>query len=227
MKLQQPMGSASASGSAGGITVARNRYGFYQKAKTTPVNPRTSLQSAVRSTFAQLCAAWSSLTAAQRAAWEEYSNATPRNDVFGNSQVVGGRAVFIGNNSIRVQSGLAVISAGPVILTMPGLTAPVLTVTAGDPVSVAFTAGDEWTMPTGGGLSLFLVGPKSPTTNYCKGPYRFAGKIASGSTSPASPQTIASPFVYAAGQKVFYRMVAMTADGRISSPSYGSVFCGA
>lgn len=227
MKVLQPMGSLNASGSIGGQTFSRNRFGQYARARAIPVNPRTALQAAVRSTFAQMCAQWSLLTANQRGQWAEYAAAIPRVDVFGQPISPTGRNVFIGNNCLRIQSGLAAVLDGPTTLTLPELTTPVITVTAGDPISVAFTTQDAWSTPTGGGLTLFMAHPKSPQTNYCKGPYQYAGTILGAATSPTSPQTIPSPFVFTAGQRAFYRVVAMTSDGRISSPSYGDVFCGA
>jgi hypothetical protein len=227
MKILQPFGSLAASGSIGGSTYSRNRYGAYVRSRVVPVNPQSALQAAVRSTFSELVARWSLLTPAQRTAWSEYAAATPRTDALGQPITLTGRAVFIGNNALRIQSGLAVVQDGPTTFTLPELTTPELTITAGDPISVAFTAADAWTTPTGGGLSLFVTPAKSPQTEFCKGPYRYAGTILGAATSPSSPATISTPFVYASGARVFYRMVAMTADGRISSPSFGSVFCGA
>lgn len=227
MKLMQPQGSAGASGSAGGITVSRNRFGYYQRNKSVPVNPSTVFQNAVRSAFSELAARWSLLTTPQRTAWAEYANSVPRTDVFGQPITLDGRQMFIACNSLRKQAGLTVVDSGPTTLTLPELTLPVLTITAGDPISVAFTATDSWATEAGGALLVYTSPAKSPQTNYCRGPYRYANKIAGAGTAPASPQTVSAPFVYAEGQRVFWKAVAVLADGRMTSPSYGNVFCGA
>ena len=227
MKVLQPAGSMSASGSVAGSTYSRNRYGAYVRNRTIPVNPNSDRQATVRSHFSTLQAAWSLLTAAQRNAWTTYANATPRNDVFGQPITLTGRSVFVGCNALRLQAGLSIVEDGPTILTLPGLTLPVPTITAGDPLSVAFTNTDEWATAVGGALLLYASDAKSPQTNYCRGPFRYAGKIAGAATPPTSPATIAAPFAYVEGQRVYWKAVAVTADGRISTPSYGNVFCGA
>lgn len=227
MKILQPAGSAAASGTAGGTTASRNRYGAYFRNKVIPVNPQSSLQSAQRSRFAQLVAAWSDLTQAQRDAWGVYANAIPKNDVFGQPITLPGRQVFIGNNALRLQAGLSIVTAGPTDLTIPGLTAPTPTLTAGDPVSLAFTATDSWATEVGGALLLFCSSPKAPTRTYCRGPYRYAGKVAGAATPPTSPSTIATPFAFTADQKMFWKAVALTADGRVSADAYGFCVCGA
>lgn len=226
-RVLQPVGSAAASGSIGGTTYARNRYGPYARTKAMPVNPNTNYQASIRSKFSELAAAWSGLTAVQRAAWETYAGNTQMTDVFGQPIWHTGRNWFIGNNTLRLQSGLAIVTAGPTSFGLPGLTLPVMTITAGDPISVAFTGTDDWAGEVGGALLLYTSDAKAPTVNFCKGPYRYAGKVAGAGTPPTSPATIAAPFAYVEGQRVFWRCVALTADGRVSADSFGSSFCGA
>lgn len=227
MKLLQPQGSAGASGTAGGVTISRNRFGYYQRNKAIPVNPSTGFQNAVRSAFSTLAARWSLLTSAQRTAWGTYSNAVPRNDVFGQPITLDGRQMYMACNSLRIQGGLDIVDNGPTVLTLPELTLPVPTITAGDPISLAFTNTDQWAGEVGGALLFYATNAKSPQTNYCRGPYRFAGKVSGAGTPPTSPQTLTAPFAYVEGQRVFWKAVAVTADGRISAPSFGNVFCGA
>lgn len=227
MKLLQPQGSAAASGTAGGITISRNRFGFYQRNKSVPVNPSTPFQNAVRSAFSTLAASWSLLTLNQRTAWTEYANAVPRSDVFGQPITLDGRQMYIACNSLRLQASLAIVSDGPTTLTLPELTLPVPTIAEGDDISLAYTNSDEWATAVGGALLLYTSPAKSPQTNYCRGPYRFVGKVAGAVSPPVSPATLTPPFAYVEGQKVFWKAVAVTADGRISAPSFGVVFCAA
>lgn len=227
MKVKFASTIAQASGSIGGTTYSRNRYGSYARNKVQPVNPNTARQSAVRSAFSTLNALWSGLTDAQRQAWEVYGLNTTAVDSLGNSIVLPGRQWFVGNNALRLQAGLSIVEDGPTTFGLPGMTKPVPTVTAGDPVSVAFTATDDWATEVGGALLLFLSRPKAATVNFFKGPYVYAGKIAGAGTAPTSPQTIAAPFAYTEGQRVFFRAVTLTADGRVSADNWGDSFCGA
>lgn len=227
MKVVQPFGAQTASGSMGGTTASHNRYGAYIRTRAIPTNPQTALQAAVRGTFANLSSRWPALTQVQREAWELYAQSVPRYDSLGRAVFIPGQTMYIACNSVRVQAGAAIIDTGPTTLTTLPLTPPTITITAGDAISVAFSAADEWTTPTGGGLSLFVTPAKSPAVNFCKGPYRYAGTIDSAATSPTSPQTIPTPFVYTEGARVFYRMVAFDSIGRISADVVGNVFCGA
>ena len=59
-----------ASGSVGGMTFSRNRYGMYTRAKGLPVNPNSEFQQAVRQIFSGLSSAWNGvLTSGQRSGW--------------------------------------------------------------------------------------------------------------------------------------------------------------
>lgn len=227
MKIKFGDTIAQGSGSLGGTTFSRNRYGVYARQRVVPVNPNTPAQSAVRSAFSSLNAAWSLLTDAQREAWSVYGLNTVAVDRLGQGIVLPGRQWYIGNNALRLQAGLSIVDDGPTTFGLPTMTLPVPTVTAGDPISVAFTATDPWATAVGGALLLFVARPKAPTVNFCKGPYLYAGKIAGAVAAPASPQTIAAPFAFTAGQRVFWRCVALTADGRVSADNWGSTFCGA
>ncbi len=67
-------GIVQMSGSIGGDTFARNRYGNYVRARTKPVNPNTTLQQAVRASMSFLTNRWAqTLDAAQRTAWNPYA----------------------------------------------------------------------------------------------------------------------------------------------------------
>lgn len=208
------------SGSIGGVVASHNRGGVYFRQRSTPVNPNTSFQQEVRSLFANLQAAWGSvLTNAQRSAWDSYALATPINNVLGSPINIGGKGMFTRGNTPRLQAGLSQVNAGPTVSGLPALTSPGITsLTASTGVMITtFTNTDEWADVTGGALLVFMSRPQSPTINGFKGPYRFAGAILGNSgTPPTSPQNITSPFPLTAGQRIFVRFVAVTADGRLT-----------
>ena len=225
MKIKFSSIISQGSGSIGSSTFARNRYGQYAREKVMPVDPNSNLQAAVRAYFSSLCAGWNVLTAAQRLAWEVYGQNTTATDSMGNSIVLPGRQWYIGNNTLRLQAGLSVIAAGPTSYGLPIMTKPTPTVAPGTSASLVFTNTDAWATAAGGALMFFVSKPKAPTINFCKGPYRYAGKITGAVTPPTSPATIALPYTFTAGQRVYWRAVAVTADGRVSADNWGDLFC--
>lgn len=110
-----------ARGSVGGVTYSANQY--YQliaRARTSPVNPQTGFQTAIRSAFAQGSGFWKQLTEAQRLAWDAYAQTLEFQGPLGPYQV-GGRDVFIAMSSIvgyvnmRVPGTLTVSTLPPTI----------------------------------------------------------------------------------------------------------------
>ena len=215
----RPLLGTNASGSIGGITYSHNRGGAYTRSRATPVNPNTVQQQAVRGYFANLQALWDSvLTTAQRTAWDTYALNTPVTDAIGSSVNAGGKGMFTRGNVPRLQAGLATVSAGPTTAGLPNLTAPTITsATASTGVCIiTFTNTDPWAIAVGGALLVYISRPQGAAINGFKGPYRYAGKVAGAVTPPTSPQNITAPFPFAAGQRLFFRFVAVTPDGRLS-----------
>lgn len=209
-----------ASGSVAGATFSHNRGGQYIRKRSIPSNPNTAKQQLVRSYFSVAQAQWGQvLTAAQRDAWNTYALLTPKTDSLGNQVNVGGKGMFTAGAVPRAQATLAAVLNGPTTFGLPFLTPPTVTsLTASTRVMIlAFTNTDQWATAVGGALLVYTSRPQPATLNYFKGPYQFAGKVAGAVSPPTSPQNITTPFTLAAGQQVFVRFVATTADGRVSS----------
>jgi hypothetical protein len=220
-----PILTAQASGSLGGNTFSHNRGGSYVRRRATPSNPNTAPQAAVRSYFAQLQAAWNAtLTAAQRSAWDTYALNTPVSDALGNSINAGGKGMYTRGNVPRLQAGLARVDAGPGTFGLPDMgTVGVTSITATTKVAiVTFDSTKLWDSATTGALIMYSSRPVNPSINYFKGPYQFAGKVLGAGTPTTSPQNITTPFALTAGQKVFWRFIAVTTDGRVSADFRGA-----
>jgi len=207
------------SGSIGGITGSHNRGGMYLRARAQPINPNTPAQQLARSRLALNVASWSSLTEAERVAWNDYALANPISDALGEPRNVGGLGWFIRANSVRRQASLSQISAAPVLTGPVVLTAPAVTIALAstDVVTYSFNNADAWAGEVGGALVVFVSRPQAPTITSFGGPFRFAGSTAGAGTPPTSPGTFTSPFPFAVGQRIFARFVAVRADGRISA----------
>jgi hypothetical protein len=211
-----------------GITAAHNRGGMYFRARSSPTNPASSFQQDIRNFVSQLTAAWSNtLTQAQRDAWGVYSANQPLINRIGESRNPPGMAHFVRNNVPRLQGGLALADDAPTVFTLPAFTVTGVTASAATQLlSIAYTAGDAWE-DDDGGLLVLVSRPQSVGINFWKGPYRFADTIEGDATPPVSPQTVAAPFVFTAGQKLFTQIRASNPDGRLSSPQRFATIAGA
>jgi len=113
-------GITQMSGSVGGTTFARNRYGNYARAKTKPVNPNTAAQAAIRSALSELTVLWSqTLSAAQRTAWNLYGASVAMKNRLGETTYLTGFNHYIRSNVMRNRVGLGVVNDGPVIFELP------------------------------------------------------------------------------------------------------------
>jgi hypothetical protein len=207
------------SGKLRGIVASHNKGGSYLRGLTIPTNPRSSFQTTVRNNLSVLQTRFlTTVTSVQRAAWAVYAENTPVTDALGDSIKLSANQWYVALNSLRLQAGVATIDAGPTTFGLATMTAPVATiVAAGTTVSLAFTNTDAWANEVGGYLLLYASRPQNATINFFKGPFRFAGKVAGAGTPPTTPATITLPFVIGpATSKMFFRAVAVRADGRKS-----------
>lgn len=104
---------SAASGSIGGTTFSRNRYGSYVRNKAIPVNPNTSYQQEVRAIMSARSQEWRGLSDDQRNQWKTWAQINPFTDVQGNSQVLQANAAYVRLNALLTQSGEPAISAPP------------------------------------------------------------------------------------------------------------------
>lgn len=217
---------AEGSGSIGGLTASHNRGGQYFRQRSVPVNPNTAAQQGVRGYFANAQADWNdTLSQAQRDAWDAYALNTPISNALGNDVNVGGKGMFTRGYVPRRLASLSAVLNGPGTFGLPALgTVGITSITASTKVAiVTFDNTQDWATAVGGALLLFTSRPVNPSINGYKGPYRFAGRILGAVSAPTSPQNITTVFPLTAGQKVFWRLVAVTADGRVSPDFRGSV----
>lgn len=208
-----------ASGSIGGMTGSHNRGGMYLRARTTPSNPSSPAQQAVRANLGGLVALWTqTLTTPQRDAWNAYALANPIVDSLGASRNIGGLGWYIRSNGARIQAGITRVDAAPVINGPVALTPPTIaSITPPTTATIAFNNADAWATTVGGALLIYVGRPQSATINSFKGPFRFTDKVLGAVSPPTSPKTIVLPFPVATGQRLFARLLAVSADGRVST----------
>jgi len=222
MKINMGLLALGASGSIGGMTASRNRYGFYLRARTPPVNPNTSRQMQARAIFAAVANGWSaSATQAQRDAWQVYADAIVWKGALGLDCKLTGFAHFLrSGTSITHCQGAAVLDA-PVILTLPETDPTFACVVdeAGQELSITFDNSLPWANETGGYMLVSMSSPKGVGREFIGGPFRKAGNIAGVTgTPPTSPAVLDCPFPVAELQKVDCIASIIRADGRVSQP---------
>ncbi|GAI36760.1 unnamed protein product, partial [marine sediment metagenome] len=108
-------------GSIGGQTHARNRFGSYIRARTSPVNPKSSRQVGARIMMMYLAEQWreSPMDNAKREAWATYAAGVDwRNKV---DQVVHltGFNMFIRSNAALIRAGGTLVTDGPPDIGLP------------------------------------------------------------------------------------------------------------
>jgi len=107
--------AGSISGSIGGTTYSRNRYGVYIRRRAIPVQPETPSQLQARQRMAHISSAWKSLTAAQRSAWKTWAATNPVFDSLGQAQTLQGNSAYIMLNNRLLTASQPVITDPPVI----------------------------------------------------------------------------------------------------------------
>lgn len=214
-------GITDARGSIGGQTHSRNRYGAYVRARTTPINPRSDRQSAIRAITALVSSLWLSLlTNDQRAAWAVFAANVPASNKLGESINLSGYNQFHKSNVVAKNAGFPEIAAGPILFTLPGEDPGYTSnVDAGTgKLSIVFTDTRDWVDEDEAGMIIQMGIPQNASRGFFNGPWRHAGVIeGDGVAAPTTPDaTIDVPFAVADGQKIWTRAKIIRADGRVS-----------
>lgn len=210
-------------GSIGGTVFARNRGGAYARNRTTPLNPQSAAQVAVRAALGVLSNNWTTvLTQAQRDAWDAWAGQVPVPNAFGEDRFLSGINAYVAGNSLLSQAGAALVTDAPTVFakgpTVVGTYAP-------------NAALDQYVfvdingfVPDAAGIhcNTYVSAPQNQGINFFKGPFRFAGSLlatTAGAEFPAAAVDL--PFPVAAGQPLFFRTRVVTPDGRVGGSTVG------
>lgn len=187
-----------------GTVFSKNRYGAYARTKVTPVNPQTAAQAAVRNRLSSQSQAWRGLTQSQRNAWQAAASNFPFTDIFGNSKVLSGQALFVKLNANIVNAGGLVLTDPPAPVGIPELI-----LTSVTPASGAGTMDLVFNGPTPASMILIVQATPqvSPGKSFVKNLFR---QVSTYVAATASPLDLHSVYVarfgsLVAGQKIFVR----------------------
>jgi hypothetical protein len=209
------------SGHIGATVYSHNRFGQYVRARSIPVNPLTDRQNAVRILMAQLASNWNNLlTQGQRNLWNTYGAQVKVKNRLGDDVYLTGLNQYVRSNVALLQAGLTRVDDAPTIYTLPDPESA-LVVTASEALqqlAIAFNDAADWCTEAGGAELVSMGSPQNAGIGFFGGPWRFVDAIegvAPGGV--ASPQSLAVPFAFVEGQRIWVRTRIVRADGRLSN----------
>lgn len=225
MLWRGPLGQGAASGAMGAIVASHNSGGQYLRARTTPTNPASSFQTAVRNAVKTLTSRWQeTLTAAQRLGWQVYADNVEVSNALGDAIHLSGIAMYVRSNVPRLQAGLTTIDAAPVQFDLGSASNVTLTLGAGTTAgTLTFDSANMFAGANNANTSLLLYSsrPQAQSINFFKGPFRLAGSVAG--TNTTGTATITMPFNNGdTRNRTFYQIRVSRADGRLTSTFPGS-----
>lgn len=170
-----------------GSVMSKNRYGNYIRNKVTPTNPQTTSQVAARNRLATWSQGWRGITQSQRNGWITGASSFPIIDIFGNSKILAGNALYTQLNVNLALIGATDIDDLPTPVAIPALTALSVTAAFGTPaVSIVFAPTP---VPTGFKLLIEATPPIEPSRLFVKNQFRVLTTVAAAGTSPVNALT--------------------------------------
>jgi hypothetical protein len=169
-------------GKEAGVIFSRNAYGSYMKQKVSPVNPQTALQQDQRQQMGNLAKLWATLTAGEKAAWDNLGAQVTRVNRFGDTTNYTGFALFMKCNRNILLCGQAAIVDAPSVPQISTLAITAFTADESTPnILVTFTptpvAADEY-------LFCYITPNIVTGRRFVKNYYRLVKKLAAAGTSP-------------------------------------------
>jgi len=122
MKIQTSILVADMSGKLGGGVVMKNRGGLCVRTKTSPINPQTTDQSAIRSRMTTLSKHWGALSDSQRNEWAGAVGNFKKSNIFGNKITPSGLNLFVKLNCNIMSQGGAMILVPPAVANLDAIT---------------------------------------------------------------------------------------------------------
>jgi hypothetical protein len=156
-------------GKIGGHVASKNRAGSYLRTKVTPVNPRTSFQSAVRNSMSINTKAWRGLYDEDRNTWAAAVADFARSNVFGDKKTLSGFGLYCSiNNNLR-SINKAVKAQCPVPMSVPTTNVVSLVVdTVGNAINLTMSGA----VPANTSMVVRATSPQSAGKSFFKSEYR-------------------------------------------------------
>lgn len=170
------------SGSVGGTTFSRNRYGTYIRRRAHPTTSQSGPSMQAKNALGTISRAWSLLTDDERVAWATWAANNPVTDKLGQKQVLSANAAYMRINGRLMAAECTELDLPPVSYAPPALETATLVADVGaGGVSLAFTG-----TPLAAGHRIWLRAAVSDGSSqgYVKNKLRFLGVSAAALASP-------------------------------------------
>lgn len=199
-------------GSIGGTVYSRNKGGAYIRGRVSPVNPVSDRREAVKGAMTAASQAWSSLTAGQRQGWADYGATVGSVNRVGDAIELSGMAAYARSRLAMITAGLSPVSDPP----SQAIAGNPSTVTEAnfaltwevDKYELSIVAF-EVSLESGEAYYVQQGRPASVGVTYYKAPFVLMG------AETSEDEGLPLVLVPAAGQRVFFRVRRVTADGRV------------
>ena len=213
-KIKFGMFMTDARGKVGGQVFSKNRSGAYVKNKSTPTNGQTLRQTFIRQLLGAISQAWSALSTANRATFNNAVESWSKTDIFGDARNPTGKNLFTALNLNLVNSGQAQITSAPDKVEMPVLSVTSVT-NSGTVLTVV--ADDDLTE---GQVIVMATAPQTKGTSYFKGKFRQIGVVAGTAIDAAD---ITSLYVakfgsFASGDNIAFEFRVILDNGQAGVP---------
>lgn len=204
-----------------GSVMSKNRYGNYIRNKVTPVNPQTSYQLEQRANLSSLSASWRGLTQSQRDSWANSAKDRPRTDIFGDSKILTGQALYVSANLNLLASATATIDEPGVLVDVPliAISDLLVEITAGEYSAADLTVSPA-SIPAGFKLIVYATPGVSAGISFVKNRFRYLGTfIPTVGVINLQPALTARFGVQSIGDKIFVRVALVsTSTGQLGLP---------
>lgn len=209
-----------------GSVLSKNRAGNYIRNKTTPVNPQTAFQQAIRQQLGSLSQQWRGLTQSQRQGWINSAPNFPYYDIFGDRRELDGKSLFVKLNMNLLNAGQAVINDAPLPGSVPEIAFTTGVAQVGGAVSVTI---NQATIPAGFAVQVHVTPPIPASINFVKNRYRL---LTSSTSATAGVITLTADYegrfgelvAGNVGERVHYKLQVVNLEtGQLGVPVTGIV----
>ena len=218
-RIKFGMMMTDARGKLGGHVFTKARSGATVRTKVSPINPRTSAQGAVRSTFGTLSQSWRSLSEEQRIAWNSKAATVGKTNIFGDTYYPSGKNLYVAINTNILTAGGSPINIPPADVVLPDV---LLSGIAFDSLANSLEVSLESLVnPTGNTAIVFCSPCLSKGVFNASGKERFVTAVNLSGTSTVADIYDAYVAKYGAlqsGSKIFVKVKIINASSGQSSP---------
>lgn len=206
-----------------GTVFSKNRYGAYARTKVTPVNPQTDAQQAARNNLSTWSQAWRGLTESERQSWIDGAANFPFTDIFGNSKILSGQALYVKLNVNLQNVGGTALTACPAPVAIPAITG--LSLVADDSANTVIVTFAPTPVAADFEMVIYATPNVTAGKTFVKNLFRLVTSVAAAGTSPADISTayIARFGDPVEGNKIFIKAVMVsTTTGQQGIPLQAS-----